>query len=77
MKYNICRFFNLYGSKQKEDFVIPKFVNAIKMGKSIKIYGDGKQIRKYCHVDDAANAIFEDEKKHNNTISNEEKESEK
>ncbi|MBE0346784.1 cytochrome c oxidase cbb3-type subunit IV [Pseudoalteromonas peptidolytica F12-50-A1] len=27
--------------------------------------------------DDAANAIFEDEKKHNSTISNEEKESEK
>ena len=57
LKFNICRFFNLYGSGQKKDFVIPKFANAIKMGKSIKIYGDGKQIRSYCHVDDAANAI--------------------
>ena len=57
LKFNICRFFNLYGLGQKEDFVIPKFASAIKTGKPIKVYGDGKQIRSYCHVNDASNGI--------------------
>ncbi len=57
LKFNICRFFNLYGLGQKEDFVIPKFAKAIRNGNSIKVYGDGKQIRAYCHVNDAANGI--------------------
>ena len=30
IKFNICRFFNLYGPNQKEDFVIPKFAGHIK-----------------------------------------------
>ena len=57
LKFNICRFFNLYGLGQKTDFVMPKFAKAIKNGKPIKVYGDGKQIRSYCHVNDAANGI--------------------
>ena len=58
LKFNICRFFNLYGLEQKEDFVIPKFAKNIKTGNPIKVYGDGKQIRSYCHVNDAVNGII-------------------
>jgi len=71
LKFNICRFFNLYGSEQKDNFVIPKFAKAIKGEKTIKVYGDGKQIRAYCHVDDAANGIVSIlEKGQENTIYN-------
>ena len=58
IKFNICRFFNLYGPGQKEDFVIPKFAGLIKKNETIKVYGDGKQIRSYCYIDDAVNAII-------------------
>ena len=57
LKFNICRFFNIYGSGQKEEFVIPKFAKLIKSNEAIKVYGDGKQIRSYCHVDDAVDGI--------------------
>ena len=71
LKFNICRFFNLYGLGQKKDFVIPKFANAIKTGNSIKVYGDGKQIRSYCHVNDAVNGIVNIlQKGQDNTIYN-------
>ena len=42
----------------EEDFVIPKFAKNIKTGNPIKVYGDGKQIRSYCHVNDAVNGII-------------------
>ena len=58
IKFNICRFFNLYGPNQKEDFVIPKFAGHIKKNETIKVYGDGKQIRSYCYIDDAVNGII-------------------
>ena len=58
IKFNICRFFNLYGPGQKEDFVIPKFAGHIKKNETIKVYGDGKQIRSYCYIDDAVKGII-------------------
>lgn len=57
LKYNILRFFNVYGKNQREDFVIPKFAKNIKTSKPIKIYGNGNQIRSFCHVRDAALAV--------------------
>ena len=56
--YNIFRFFNLYGENQRKEFVIPKFINQIKKNKPINIYGKGNQIRSYCHIDDAVEAII-------------------
>ena len=71
LKFNICRFFNLYGLGQKKDFVISKFAENIKNSKIIKVYGDGQQIRSYCHVDDAVDAIIKIlEKGQDNTIYN-------
>ena len=58
LKFNICRFFNIYGSGQKNEFVIPKFAELIKKNEPIKVYGDGKQIRSYCHVNDAVHGIM-------------------
>jgi nucleoside-diphosphate-sugar epimerase len=57
LDYTIFRFFNTYGPKQSTDFVISKFLKAALSGKPITIYGDGKQSRTFCYVDDNADAV--------------------
>lgn len=57
LKYSIVRVFNVYGEEQKDDFVIPKFVNSICEKKPPVIYGNGKQVRSFCYVSDAAKGI--------------------
>jgi UDP-glucuronate decarboxylase len=52
LDYTIFRFFNTYGPKQSEDFVLPKFVRAAMSGNDITIYGDGNQTRTFCYIDD-------------------------
>ena len=46
------RFFNIYGPRQKNDFVISKFIELALQNKDITIYGDGSQTRSLLHVDD-------------------------
>ena len=57
LKYNILRFFNIYGPEQRNDFVISKFRKIIQNNKTINIYGKGEQTRAFCHVNDAARAV--------------------
>lgn len=57
LKYNILRFFNIYGPEQRNDFVISKFKKIIQNNKTINIYGSGEQSRAFCHVNDAARAV--------------------
>jgi UDP-glucose 4-epimerase len=52
LDYTIFRFFNTYGSKQSKDFVVSKFISAALSGNDITIYGDGKQTRTFCYIDD-------------------------
>ncbi|MDX2248419.1 MAG: NAD-dependent epimerase/dehydratase family protein [Bacteroidia bacterium] len=52
LNYTIFRFFNTYGPKQSEDFVVPKFLQAALRGEDITIYGDGLQTRTFCYIDD-------------------------
>lgn len=63
LDYTIFRFFNTYGSKQSRDFVVSKFISAAMSNKDITIYGDGKQTRTFCYVDDnitaTTNAFYE------------------
>ena len=59
LKYTIFRFFNTYGKKQSDDFVISRFVNLAKKNKLIKIYGDGKQKRTFCYIDDTIDTIIQ------------------
>ena len=53
LPYTIFRFFNTYGPLQSEDFVISKFVSSALRGGDLTIYGDGKQTRTFCFVDDS------------------------
>lgn len=52
LSYTIFRFFNTYGPRQSEDFVLPKFLQAAREGKDITLYGDGLQTRTFCYVND-------------------------
>jgi len=50
---------NNYGSHQHPEKLIPKVINNLYNGKSIPVYGDGKQMRDWIHVDDNCEAIYE------------------
>ena len=52
LNYTILRFFNTYGHKQSEDFVVSKFLNAAINNLDITIYGDGSQTRTFCYIND-------------------------
>ena len=52
LEYTIFRFFNTYGPKQSQDFVVSRFINASLEHKPITIYGDGQQTRTFCYIDD-------------------------
>ncbi len=52
LDYAIFRFFNTYGPKQSKDFVISRFISRALKNENIEIYGDGKQTRTFCFIDD-------------------------
>jgi len=64
LDYTIFRFFNTYGPKQSQDFVMSKFINLATSNKDIPLYGDGLQTRTFCFKDDnidaCAKAFYED-----------------
>lgn len=51
------RYFNIFGPGQSPDgpyaAVIPKFMQALKEGRALEIYGDGEQSRDFTYVDNA------------------------
>jgi UDP-glucose 4-epimerase len=53
------RLFNTVGPRQtgRYGMVVPRFVHAALKNEALTIYGDGKQSRVFCHVDDAVQAI--------------------
>jgi UDP-glucose 4-epimerase len=56
LEYTVFRFFNTFGPKQSEDFVISRFIRSALQKKDITIYGDGKQTRTFCYIDDNTDA---------------------
>ncbi len=52
LPYTILRLFNTYGPRQSRDFVISKFLFAARDNSDITIYGDGKQTRTFCYIQD-------------------------
>jgi len=53
LDYTCLRYFNVYGPRQDERFVIPRFVKRVLSNNSPVIYGDGKQTRDFTYIDDA------------------------
>jgi len=56
LPYTIFRFFNTYGPKQSRNFVISRFLYFALKNQDITIYGDGKQTRTFCYIDDNVDA---------------------
>ncbi|MGW0732710.1 dTDP-glucose 4,6-dehydratase [Streptomyces sp. NPDC002851] len=48
----ITRAANTYGSHQYPEKIIPLFVARILSGEDVPLYGDGRQVRDWLHVDD-------------------------
>ena len=59
LNYGIMRFFNIYGPKQTDKFVMPLFIRNVVLGKPLRVYGDGSQVRSFCYVEDAARGVLE------------------
>jgi UDP-glucose 4-epimerase len=56
----IIRFFNTVGPRQVGNYgmVVPRFVTAALKNEPLSVYGSGDQIRCFCHVTDAVNALL-------------------
>jgi UDP-glucuronate decarboxylase len=52
LDYTIFRFFNTYGPRQSEDFVVTRFLKQAMAGDPITVYGTGSQTRTFCYIDD-------------------------
>jgi dTDP-glucose 4,6-dehydratase len=57
---HIVRIFNTYGPRMRlnDGRALPNFVFQALSGKSITIYGDGKQTRSFCYVSDLIDGIY-------------------
>jgi UDP-glucuronate decarboxylase len=55
----IARIFNTYGPRMSQDDgrVVSNFINQALHNKDITIYGEGKQIRSFCYVDDLIDGL--------------------
>lgn len=59
-KIKIIRIFNTYGPRMRKDDgrVIPNFISQALANKPITLYGNGKQTRSFCYVDDLVAGII-------------------
>ncbi len=55
----IVRLFNTVGPRQtgRYGMVLPRFIAAAKDGQPLKVYGDGRQSRCFCYVQDTVEAL--------------------
>jgi UDP-glucose 4-epimerase len=55
----IARLFNTVGPRQtgRYGMVLPRFIAAAKHGEPLRVYGDGRQTRCFCHVQDTVEAL--------------------
>ena len=56
----IVRFFNTVGPRQVGHYgmVVPRFVSSALKNDTLSVYGSGDQVRCFCHVIDAVNALL-------------------
>jgi UDP-glucose 4-epimerase len=56
----IARIFNTVGLRQTGQYgmVLPRFIQAAKAGQPLRVFGDGRQTRCFCYVDDTVEALI-------------------
>lgn len=60
INHTTVRFFNVVGPGQLGDYgmVLPRFVAAAKKNEDLIVYGSGDQVRSFCHINDAVDALI-------------------
>lgn len=60
LETRIVRIFNTYGPRMRlnDGRVIPAFIGQALRGEDLTVFGDGKQTRSFCYVDDQVEGIF-------------------
>lgn len=58
LPYNIVHFTNLYGPWQYPEKLIPLSIVRLLEGKKIQLYGDGRNIRTWLHVEDSISGLL-------------------
>jgi UDP-glucuronate 4-epimerase len=57
INYIALRFFTVFGSRQRPDLAINKFIHLIKNEEIVELFGDGNSARDYTYIDDTVNGI--------------------
>lgn len=57
VQVTVVRLFNIYGPRQRKDFVVRTFIGQALNSQPITVFGDGRQIRTFTYIDDAAAGI--------------------
>lgn len=59
LRTHIARIFNTYGPNMRieDGRAIPNFITQALTGRSLTLYGDGKQTRSFCYVDDMVEGL--------------------
>jgi UDP-glucuronate 4-epimerase len=55
--FTALRLFTVYGSRQRPDLAIHKFLRAMEAGSPVTLFGDGSTYRDYTHVSDIVKGI--------------------
>ena len=60
LKIKVARIFNTYGPRmhQADGRVVSNFIVQALLGEPIRVYGDGRQTRSFCYVDDLIEAMI-------------------
>jgi nucleoside-diphosphate-sugar epimerase len=58
INFTIFRFFNVYGPRQRENFVVSKNINNLINHKPLEIYDEGKMTRCFTYIDDAIDCVI-------------------
>ena len=60
LKTRIVRIFNTYGTRMRLDDgrALPTFMRQALRGEDLTIFGDGRQTRSFCHVEDLVKGIY-------------------
>src|SRR6202000_2563703 len=60
LRIKVARIFNTYGPRMhpNDGRVVSNFIIQALLGRDITVYGDGKQTRSFCYVDDLVDAMI-------------------
>jgi len=53
------RYFSVYGPRQRPDMAAHRFIEALLDGRPLTLFGDGRQVRDFTHVDDVVAATVQ------------------